>query len=437
MHKKQWLLATLIVIVVAGAFGVGFVAKGKIEKKTEKPTTLGESTEKQDVLITFADEVYDMIKVDYWDKISDQDLSKLYLLAIEKLVGQPQTLSSNDKNGVNKLLADLLKNIDQSKRKELVTTMSDMVLANLKPFGRSRLYSQKEEQTLSNEVNNVNPGTDHFQELGVPKTADDKQVAQAYEEKTKELEPQAKESTAAAQKLAQVKQAYNVLKDSETRKTYELSGVETTIVYKQMTPEIFYVHLTRFSPTSIDDFVRTMAKADKGKLDTLIFDLRDNIGGAIDSLPYFLGPFIGPDQYAYQFFHQGEKEDYKTRTTWLNSLVRYNKVVILINENSQSSAEVMAATLKKYNVGVVVGTTTRGWGTVEKVFPMKTQIDSKEKFSLFMVHRLTLSDSGEAIEGRGVDPLISIKDPNWKTQLLSRFNYPDIVKAVEDIYKGI
>ena len=96
----------------------------------------------------------------------------------------------------------------------------------------------------------------------------------------------------------------------------------------------------------------------------------------------------------------------------------------------------MAASLKKYNVGVLVGTTTKGWGTVERVFPLDHQIDDHEKFSLFLVHHITLREDGLPIEGRGVDPTISVKDPNWQKILLAHFNQPDIVKAVAEIFKG-
>lgn len=147
----------------------------------------------------------------------------------------------------------------------------------------------------------------------------------------------------------------------------------------------------------------------------------------------FQALLIGQDQYAYQFFQQGEKTDFKTRSGWLPSLVRYKKVVILVNENTQSSAEVMAAVLKKYNVGVVVGTRTRGWGTIEKVFPLENQLNEGEKYSLFLVHSLTLRDDGQPIEGRGIDPLIDITDSNWESQLYSYFHYSELTKAIKEI----
>lgn len=386
------------------------LAGGLIYLKTKKI----EAPPKKDKYELFIDEVWNKIKQNYWEKVSDKDLSNLFLLAAKKITNEELVLKSEDEAGVEIIVQNL-------KKKEDLPAIIDVTLANLAPFGRSRLYSLKEEKNLADTVNNVNPNSDYFSQLGVGKSASDKEIATAYEKSVKTPE---------------VKQAYKVLKNADSRKIYEISGVEPTIDYRLIGPTIFYMHLTKFSPTSLDEFARVTAKVnDKGpELDTLILDLRGNIGGAIDGLPYFLGPFIGPDNYAYQFYQQGNKQDFKTLTGWMDSLVRYKKVVILIDENSQSTAEVMAATLKKYNVGVLVGTPTKGWGTVEKVFALDNQISETEKYSLFLVHHVTLRDDGQPIEGRGVEPNISIKDKNWQKELLARFGFPEIVRAVEEIY---
>ena len=393
-----------------------------------------EVEKEKNVYVAFLMEVYEKIQSNYWEKISDEELTKMYQLAVEKMMGQPQSLKANDKEGVRKMIEGVLSDITDDKKKEFCAGVADVVLANLKPFGRSRLYAKKEAVDLSNNVNNINPEADHYKSLGVGKEANSKEVEDAYVKKEEELEPLVKESTEAAKQLAEVKSAYEVLKDSDSREIYKESGVEPTIKSKLISPKVFWVHLTKFSPTSLQEFVRVMDKADTGeRLDGLIFDLRDNIGGAIDNLPYFLGPFIGPDQYAYQFYHQGEKEDFKTRSGWINSLARYKKVVILINEQSQSSAELMASVLKKYNVGVLMGNTSKGWGTIEKVFSIENQIDDKETYSIFLVHRVTLREDGQAIEGQGVEPLISFDDKNWKGELLKYFEDPAMVEAVEEI----
>jgi hypothetical protein len=426
--KMKLAAIVLLILSVAGGFWL-------YQNKKNQPAVIGANSDKYGA---FVGEIYDKIQQNYWEKISDGELSNLFLLATEKITNNKLTLKSQDKAGVGEIIKETIATMSADKKTEFLSNMADVVLANLKPFGRSRLYSEKMTKDLSNTVNNVNPGVNQFQVLGVPTVVTDKQVAEAFQTKEKELVPAAKESTVAAQKLAEVKQAYKVLKTEDSRQIYQVSGAEPTIDYKLLTPSIYYIHMTKFSPTSLDEFARVAAKVDnKGaELNTLILDLRDNIGGAIDGLPYFLGPFIGPNTYAYQFYHQGNYEDFKTQTGWMNSLVRYKKVVILVNGGTQSTAEVMAAVLKKYNVGVVVGTTTKGWGTVEKVFPMDSQIDSGEKFSIFLVHHVTLRDDNQPIEGRGVDPMISTNSVGWQKELQNRFGDAGLVTAVEGIMKG-
>lgn len=414
----------LIIVLGLGALGVGFsLVKFVSNRNQTKP----ETKINKNKYIAFNLEVYDIIQKNYWEKIADKDLSNLFLLSINKLNGKINSLASEDKSGVEKLLDEELKRVADDKKKEFSATLADMVLANLLPFERSRLYSQTEEIALSNNVDNRNPTENYLENLGISKGSKDADVQRAFEEKTKEA--------TSSEEKAIIKQSFEVLKNEDNRKIYENSGVEPTIEWEIISPNILHLHQTKFSPTTLDEFARVTVKVNSGtQLDTLIYDLRGNVGGAIDGLPYFLGPFIGPNTYAYQFYQQGNYEDFKTLTGWMDSLVRYKKVVILIDENSQSTAEVMAAVLKKYNVGVVVGTISRGWGTVERVFPITNQITDGEKFSVFLVHHVTLRDDGQPIEGRGVDPVISIKNVNWQKELLSRYNNPEIVRAIEKIY---
>ncbi len=424
-----WLL--LVIFFSLGVSG-GYFIHDQI--KNRKPAAASTRVPK-DKYLAFLSEVYDTIKTNYWDKITDEQLLNIYVLGTEKLIGKPAPEKPKDRAGLLKMLAKILKEMGaDQKKKEFSSQLADMVLANLQPFGRSRLYSQKQETDLKNNVENKNPQVNQYQVLDIKSDASPEEIQKAHDAQAAALKKE--NSAGAQQKLAQVEKAYQVLADKDARKTYDESGVEPTMEYKLLRPDIFYIHLTKFSPTTVEELLRVTQKMD-GKpesLNILILDLRDNVGGAIDGLPYFLGPFIGNDQYAYQFFHQGNKEDFKTKIGWLPGLVRYKKVVVLINENTQSSAEVMAATLKKYNVGVLVGTPTRGWGTVEKVFELKQQIDPNEKYSAFLVHSLTLRDDGQPIEGKGVEPQINIKSANWEKEFSAYFHYPALASTIKNLF---
>lgn len=418
--------------IIVGVLIVTLVVVGGYLFKTGKLKKF--NPVKQDPYVVFIGEVYDTIKTNYWEKLTDEQLTNVFVLAQEKAAGSVLSEPKpKDLKSFQSVFKDAILKLDSpEKKEEFSAQISDLVLANLQPFGRSRLYSQKQETDLKNKVENRNPDVDQYQILGVDKAASTDEIVKTYTQKTEELKND--QSPEAAQKLAQLNQAYKTLSDAEARKNYDASGIEPTMESRLITPEVFYVKMSVFSPTMVEELLRLTTRVDKGdQLHALILDLRGNIGGLIDGLPYFLGPFIGPDQYAYQFFHQGEKKDFKTVVGWLPSMIRYKKVVILIDQNSQSSAEVMAATLKRYNVGVTVGTTTKGWGTVEKVFELKNQISEKNKFSAFLVHSLTLRDDGLPIQDKGVDPVVNIKDEDWEQQLYRYYSYQPLIDAVKQV----
>ena len=433
LQKKRLSLFLLSLLILLLGFGGGYlyIYRGRVFKGSSSVSPTG------NVYTAFLGEAYDKIKQNYWKTLSDQELTHLFVLGTEKLTGQPQSLAKENKKELLKNTAFVLKQLKTTeKKKEFVARLTDIVLANLKPFGRSRLYSKKDEIALKDKVENKNPAVDQYKVLGVNKSDSQEKIKKAYQRERAVLIPKAKVSSQAAQKLAQVNKAFETLGDKDSRQIYDVSGVEPTLSYHLISPNIFYMRISKVSPTTFGELRRVTQKVNQGDvLDTLILDLRGNIGGSVDTLPYLLGPFIGKDNLAYQFFHQGEKINFQTRTDWLPSLVRYKRVVILIDGKTQSSAEIMAATMKRYNVGVLVGTTTRGWGTIEKVFQLDTQLDKKQKYSMFLVHSLTLRDDGQPIEGHGVEPMVNIKNAHWSEEFNHYFHSPTLLAVVKSLLK--
>lgn len=427
--KTVGLMIFPILLIAAGALGGYFYFR----QTTAAPVAT--TVTPKDAYLDFLGEIYDKVKENYWDKISDDQLSNLYKLGVEKLTGFPQNLKTKDKNGVREMVGGAIKDLETEKKKKLTVDLAGIVLANLNPFGRNGLFTSKDETALKNTVQNVNPEKDLYQNLGVSKEASGQVIKTAYEKQVAELTPLKESSPEAKKKLEEIDYAYSVLTEKDQKERYDTNKAEPTVFAKVVTPEIYHIYIKRFSPVTFDEFQKAAEGADQyPKLNTLILDLRGNIGGAIDLMPYFLGPFIGQNQYAYEYFHQGQYSPFKTQTGFLPALVRFKKVVVLIDGNSQSTAELMASVLKRYNVGVLVGTKTKGWGTIERVFELKQQLDPAEKYSIYLVHTLTLRDDNKPVEGNGVEPTINIHDKDWPQQLLTHFNYQPLVTAVADIW---
>ncbi len=445
------------------------------------PSFISDNKPISDPYLAFSLEIYDKIKANYWDKVSDEQLVNLYKLAAEKVSGKPQNLiipnktavqkteqlvnpnplpqnglalslnlqgssvsdlkvldqskkddSLNYKIGLQNMLVDDLKELDNGKKKELVTNIAAAVLANLQPFGRSGLYTSKQEQALKNTVQNINPAEDRYADLGLKKGASQDGIKQAYQKKLAALGND--KSDKAQADLKKAKDAYTALSTPDNQKRYDSTGIDPTVTSKLISDDIAYIRLIKFSPTTYNELhaVAQSLGTDSGP-NALILDLRQNIGGAIDSVPYYMGDFLGKNQSTYDFLHQGEYQPFKTNTDRFPPLTRFKQVVVLIDGATQSSAEVMAAVFKKYHLGVLVGSKTRGWGTVEQVFNLDNQIDPAEKYSVFLVHSLTIGDDNQPIEGKGVIPNVDIQKTGWKQSLFTYFHYSQLTDTVANI----
>jgi carboxyl-terminal processing protease len=131
-------------------------------------------------------------------------------------------------------------------------------------------------------------------------------------------------------------------------------------------PNIGYVRLEHFSETTHGELTAAMRRLDFSRLDGLILDLRDNPGGllvqAIKVAQEFLpkgAPIVstrGRDPDDRQQFAAFEQGDLKV------------PLVVLINGQSASAAEIVASAIQDNDRGLVVGERSFGKGLVQTVY---------------------------------------------------------------------
>lgn len=405
-----------------------FAQEEKVSYKTQ---------EEKDVYVRFVMEVYDSIKDNYWLKTSDENLSKYFQMSVQKATNQATVpeLVSNDREGVAKMVSGALSSLTSTTtKKEAAVTIVNVVTYNLEPIGRNGLFSQKQETALRQNVSNINIEKDLYQDLGVEKGAPVAAVEQAYKEKEVILSKAT--TTEAKEELKKITYAKKVLTDDYNKKLYDEKQIEPT-VFGKIIGKTLYVAMSKISPTTLQEFgvLVDRANATPG-LDSMVIDLRGNIGGALDFAQAFLGIFIGQNQFAFDLFHQEEYQVQRTTFPKFEPLARYKEMVILTDQMTQSTAEVTSAMFKRMKLATVVGTATRGWGTVENTFPLTTMIDEGEKYTLFLVHSLTLRDDNVPIEGRGVTPDIDIQNTSFKKELREVIRNSSLLQAVEEQIKS-
>ncbi len=416
----------LSIIFIVGLLSFGFYYKN--HKNTE--SVLYKTVYESDDFVRFDMEVYDSILLNYWAPHTQYDLNNFYKLALEKTVGKTFVLSTTTREGVAQMLSVAINEATSTEAKRNIALNTAIVtLYNLQPVGRNGMLSTQQETALRQNVANIDTTKNLYQNLGLEKGASSEDVVKAYDKKDTEL----KASTSPEAKAEREQLAYtkNVLTNPQSKTLYDQAGIEPTI-FTHKIGNTLYLYVSKISPTTFGEFAYAIDGASTTpKLNSMIIDFRGNVGGSLDFLQNFLGIFVGPNQYAFDLFHQGDYQVQRTVQPKYSLLDRYKEIAILTDNMTQSTAELTAATFKRLHLAKTVGTNTRGWGTVENTYPIETVIDPSVKYTLLLVNSITLRDDNQSIEGLGVDPNVKTTDKDWKTQLSSEFNSTSLIDALK------
>ena len=96
----------------------------------------------------------------------------------------------------------------------------------------------------------------------------------------------------------------------------------------------------------------------------MILDLRDNPGGNLAAVVDVARMILPKGLVVYTEDKYGSRDEYSCDgKNELNV-----PMVVLVNENSASAAEILSGAIKDYKKGILVGKTTFGKGIVQKIF---------------------------------------------------------------------
>ncbi len=129
---------------------------------------------------------------------------------------------------------------------------------------------------------------------------------------------------------------------------------------------IGYIKIMHFGRRTKEGFKKAMMDVKEIDLRGLIIDLRDNPGGNLEEAIQIMEFFISEGNLLTSFRIKEKQTRYFSETDdiWAYPLV------ILINSNTASSAEIFAATLQYYKKATLVGINSYGKGTIQKTFPL-------------------------------------------------------------------
>lgn len=134
-------------------------------------------------------------------------------------------------------------------------------------------------------------------------------------------------------------------------------------------PSIGYICINQFTETTAYEFINALKTLNANpEVQSLILDLRGNPGGFLPAAVEICDQFLeaGSDIVTTKYRNGAVKNRFVA-----TDIKKYKyPLVVLIDNNSASSSEIVSAALQDYDQAIIVGTRSYGKGTVQELIPL-------------------------------------------------------------------
>ena len=134
--------------------------------------------------------------------------------------------------------------------------------------------------------------------------------------------------------------------------------------------KVGYIKISSFYHPQLDkEFEQTLNLFLDQNIESLIIDLRSNGGGLLKQSLAIASFFIEEGKPI--LFIQRKEMSEQTLFARGNSIGKNLPLIVLVNEGTASSSEILAAAIRDHEKGILVGTPTFGKTSVQQVFPLQ------------------------------------------------------------------
>jgi carboxyl-terminal processing protease len=205
-----------------------------------------------------------------------------------------------------------------------------------------------------------------------------------------------------------------------------------TVKHELLEPGIGYVRIVHFSDTTDTDLRRAMVKLtqqNRGALNGLVLDLRNNPGGVLEAAVEVSDEFLNDGLIVSA---SGRASDAKfAMSAKPGDLMNGAPIAVVVNAGSASASEIVAGALKDHQRAVLVGSRTYGKGSVQTVVPLSDGRAIKLTTSRYF------TPSGESIHQKGIVPDIEVKPADADAPVLPTRDEAEVHAALDALKRRI
>ncbi|MCR4693990.1 MAG: S41 family peptidase [Pseudobutyrivibrio sp.] len=192
-----------------------------------------------------------------------------------------------------------------------------------------------------------------------------------------------------------------ILRDDQTTEYTVTRAIVSapTVEYQMLDGNIGYIALSQFTDTTYKDFVAAYEDLESQGMTAVVFDMRNNGGGLLDSVVDILDYLLPEGTVVYTEDKRGNREDFTSKGSTYKDI----PMTVLTNEYTASAAEIFTGAIRDYDYGTIIGTNTFGKGIVQSTIPLQ------DGSAIKLTTQTYYTPSGECIHGVGIAPDIELE----------------------------
>lgn len=218
--------------------------------------------------------------------------------------------------------------------------------------------------------------------------------------------------------------------DYDTGKTVDctLTRAEFEQIYvtsHMIGDSVGYIKIDRFASETDEQFVQELKSLQKQGAEKLVFDLRDNPGGSLDSLVNCLDPLLPEGKIITLKSKSGKTEEFTSDAEEVDL-----PMAVIVNEDSYSAAEFFAEALREYDKAEIVGEKTCGKGYSQITYELSNG------GAIGLSSNCYYTPNGNSLIGVGVEPDVTCsltKKQEAKKYVLTDEEDPQIQAALKTL----
>ncbi len=221
--------------------------------------------------------------------------------------------------------------------------------------------------------------------------------------------------------------------------------VEPPVVKAYMqdtTNKIGYIQLKEFNEKSAEQLLQAFADLKQQGMKALIFDLRGNPGGLLDTAIQVASMFIPRDakpelKNVVVYIHEGSGQETRKVLRGSQYIEGGIPLTVLVNDSSASASEIVSGAIKDYGLATVIGERTYGKGRVQTLYPLPDDSALRLTTALYFPPKhqdinFKHDDEGNRVPNTGgIIPDIEVKQPDTWKGFKDRDNDAQLKKATE------